>query len=104
MAKILDDPLLRQQAVEDPLFFLGRFESKLIIDFIAMRPDGKLFPAEFKFSQTPKTKMAAPLERFITEMEREQAESGGLVSITDQSILLTRHVTQLTVMDFLDRL
>jgi uncharacterized protein len=87
-----------------PRFCYLRTQNGFEIDFIAMRPDGKLFPAEFKLSQTPKTKMAAPLERFVTELAQENAESGGLVSITDQSIPLTRNVTHLTVKDFLDRL
>ena len=87
-----------------PRFCYLRTQNGFEIDFIAMRPGGKLFPAEFKLSQTPKTKMAAPLERFITGLEQENSESGGLVSITDQSMPLTRNVTHLTVSDFLRRL
>lgn len=87
-----------------PRFCYLRTQNGFEIDFIAARSDGKLFPAEFKLSQTPKTKMAAPLERFITELEQENSESGGLISITDQSIPLTRNVTHLSVPDFLNRL
>ncbi|MDF7826211.1 ATP-binding protein [Pontiellaceae bacterium B12227] len=89
---------------KQPRFCYLRTQNGFEVDFIAMRPDGKLFPAEFKLSQTPKTKMAAPLERFITQLEQGNSENGGLVSITDQSIPLTRNVTHLSIADFLNRL
>ena len=87
-----------------PRFCYLRTQNGFEIDFIAVGSGGKIFPAEFKLTQSPKTKMAAPLERFITDLEPEYSEGGALVSITDQSAPLTRNVTHLTVPDFLDRL
>jgi predicted AAA+ superfamily ATPase len=87
-----------------PRFSYLRTQNGFEIDFIAEGMDGVLYPSEFKLSKTPKTKMAASVERFITKLEPESSRQGSLVTLTEQSQPLTRNVEHTPTVDFIKNL
>jgi predicted AAA+ superfamily ATPase len=89
---------------KQPRFYYLRTQNGFEIDFIAAGRDGVLYPVEFKLSKTPKTKMAASVERFVTELEPDQSIQGSLVSLADHSQPLTRNVQHTTISDFISTL
>jgi predicted AAA+ superfamily ATPase len=89
---------------KQPRFYYLRTQNGFEIDFIAEGRDGVLYPVEFKLSKTPKTKMAASVERFVTELEPDQSIQGSLVSLADHSQPLTRNVQHTTISDFISTL
>jgi predicted AAA+ superfamily ATPase len=89
---------------KQPRFSYLRTQNGFEIDFIAEGMDGVLYPSEFKLSKTPKTKMAASVERFITKLEPENSRQGSLVTLTEQSQPLTRNVEHTTTVDFIKNL
>ena len=89
---------------KQPRFSYLRTQNGFEIDFIAEGMDGALYPSEFKLSKTPKIKMAASVERFITKLEPEHSRQGSLVTLTEQSQPLTRNVEHTPTVDFIKTL
>lgn len=89
---------------KQPRFSYLRTQNGFEVDFIAEGANSVLYPVEFKLSKSPKTKMAATLERFVTELEPENSRRGSLITLTDNSQPFTRNVEHAAVSGFLKNL
>jgi len=89
---------------KQPRFSYLRTQNGFEVDFVVEGANGVLYPSEFKLSKTPKTKMAASVERFVTELEPKHSRQGSLVTLVDNSRPFSRNVEHTSVPDFLANL
>ena len=87
-----------------PRFYHLRARAGLEVDLLVEGANGRLYPFEFKLSQTPRPDMAAGLDRFHKEFAALRPEPGALVSLAPRAGPLTRAAVLLTVKAFLAKI
>ncbi|HDL17918.1 MAG TPA: ATP-binding protein [Bacteroidetes bacterium] len=80
-----------------------RTHNQLEIDLIIEKYP-EIIPVEIKLSKTLNTGMANPIERFIKLFPALNIQSGIIVSLADETIPLTRHITALSLESFLKQM
>ena len=89
------------QGVAPRLYYL-RTHNGLEIDLLVEGANGGLHAFELKLSKTPRPGMALSLERFVDVFRGLNPESGSLVSLSANTIALTRLATSLSFSDYLE--
>jgi predicted AAA+ superfamily ATPase len=84
----------------EPRLFYIRTHNGAETDLIVEGPNGELHPFEFKLSKTPSPGLASSLDRLSAVFDTLPLEPGAVVSLSPQSIPLTRRVNALPVHEY----
>lgn len=87
-----------------PNMYYLRTHNRLEIDLIIEKSLEEIFPIEIKLSQTLNTGMAKPIERFMKLFPVLKINKGGIISLADESIPLSRHIEVFPLEQFLEKM
>jgi len=87
------------RGIREGLFYL-RTHNGLEIDMVIER-NGQLFPVEFKFTKTPNQSMAEQIKRFRKLFSKLPIMPGRIISLSSESMPLTRDVSVQGIDDYL---
>ena len=85
-----------------PLFYL-RTASGLEVDLLVDKTMGNPIPVEIKLNKTPSVSLAQSLVKFSEAFPQLAPDESILLTLTDRTVPLTRHITAVSFDDFLNR-
>jgi predicted AAA+ superfamily ATPase len=86
---------------QNPRIYYLRMGSNLEVDLVIERSARSLMPVEIKLSKTPSHGMGANISRFRNLFSAFDIGKGFIVSLTEQTIPLSRELTAITFDDYL---